>query len=355
MFKWHLKPTLEHGGPVARDLRNLVEGISASLRAFSQSVDRSVEDGNPQNSRKFAAFKEIAPKKASNTRLSVPMRERTTTPSSNVRRIEISRSMKDSGQVPRKTSLVRRSPSFGTGLGVSSNRGGDSVRSKTNFGVRTNRGRGGSAGARGGRGTARTGQGRRTARAPRKKKKWDDDVDEPYDEAEISYLDQRDGGFNSPYNPDTGVENLARHRPPIISNQIGLADSLRYRLAVATDNVSPQYRFSSQHLMRVERGNGTIFEDPEQRALIQEQKDKLDRERAETKGTPYNREDLGILPQKTQDNILKQWVAGHYEAPTVIAPDDPLSYVRNYAKRNETWLPSDARKFEAKLLSLLSN
>ncbi|CCU76940.1 hypothetical protein BGHDH14_bghG003198000001001 [Blumeria hordei DH14] len=355
MFKWHLRPTLEHRGPVARDLRNLVEGISASLRAFSQSADRSAEDGNPANLRTLAALKEIAPNEASKTRLSVPMRERTTTPSSNVRRIEISSSVKVAGQVPRKASLVRRSPSFGSGLGLSSTRSGDSVRGRTNFALRTNRAQGGSAGARGGRGTARTGRGRRTARAPRKKKKWDDDVDEPYDETEISYLDQRDGGFNAPYNPDTGVENLARHRPPVISNQIGLADSLRYRLAVATDNVSPQYRFSSQHLMRVERGFGTIFEDPGQRALIQEQKDKLDQERAEKKGVPYTREDLGILPQKTQDDVLKQWVAGHYEAPTVIAPDDPFSYVRNYAKRNETWLPSDARKFEAKLLSLLSN
>lgn len=184
-------------------------------------------------------------------------------------------------------------------------------------------------------------------------KPWEEEMELPYNEEETQYSDIRDGGFTTPYNPDTNVQNLARHRPAVISNGVGIVDSIRYKLAVATDNISPQYRIAPQHLMRIYRGNGTLFEDPEQKRVFQEWKDKLDRENATYYGVPYTPEKLGSLSKKTQEDIIRQWVAGQFEPPAIISPENPFTYVRNYAKRNETWLNEDTRKFEAKLASLL--
>ncbi|RKF54337.1 hypothetical protein OnM2_098025 [Erysiphe neolycopersici] len=186
-------------------------------------------------------------------------------------------------------------------------------------------------------------------------KPWEEEMELPLNEEETQYSDIRDGGFTTPYNPDTNVQNLARHRPPVISNGVGITDSIRYKLAVATDNISPQYRIASQHLMRIYRGNGTLFEDPEQKRVFQEWKDKLDRENAANNGVPYTPEKLGSLSKKTKEEIISQWVAGQFEAPALISPGNPFTYVRNYSKRNETWLKEDTRKFEAKLASLLSS
>lgn len=198
-------------------------------------------------------------------------------------------------------------------------------------------------------------RGRGIRDGPRKprKKPWEEEAEPPYTDEEIEYLDSRDGGFTTPYNPDTGLHNLARHQPPVISSGAGIVDSIRYRLAVTTDNVSPQYRVSSQHLMRIERGKGTLFEDSDQRSIIQERKDKLDQQRASTKNIAYNRVELGTLPKKTRDEIMRLWVAGYYGAPVHTSPENPLDYVRNYARRNETWLPEDAKKFEDTLASIL--
>ncbi|KAI1004231.1 hypothetical protein K3495_g3979 [Podosphaera aphanis] len=366
MFKWHVDATLGRKGRTRMgDLTKVVDGIAASLRNFSISAERSADEQPSRKTRSANAFAELAstvPRPARAATASSPV----TKPSSpTARQIVVRRSpggpqsASRSLSTPRKPNAARGPPGLS---GLQRNRAlGSGMRGGFNLSTRGGARRGAPGGNRGGaRGGARGGRSRGTrARdlfsGPRKprKKPWEEELEEPYTEEETNYLDLRDGGFTTPYIPNTSVQNLARHRPPVISSSSGFTDLIRYKLAVTTDNVSPQYRFASQHLMRVDRGYGTIFEDPEQRATIQEYKDNLDYERAVAKGIPYVREELGNLPEKTRNDIMSQWVAGHYEAPQETTPGNPTSYIRNYAKRNETWLARDAQKFEAKVASFM--
>lgn len=332
----------------------------SNLRTFSIFTSFNANEEKSRRSRSAEAFNEL---KASAPR---PVREAISpqlikkTPSSTPETfVQITRSPVGPPQTPRNITAARTdkrnkenapktvSPKNYIRSSSESGRAARGIASKWSSRVRNEKSGGG-------------GKGRKTLNrslrgAPRKprKKPWEEEAELPYNEEETEYADLRDGGFTTPYNPDTSAQNLARHRPPVISNGPGIVDSIRYRLAVTTDNVSPQYRVATQHFMRIERGKGTLFEDLEQRAIIQEWKDNLDRELAEVFDFPYERRELGTLPKNVQEDIMKQWVAGNYEGPKSLLKNNPFTYVRNYASRNETWLPEDRKKFEAKLASLL--
>jgi hypothetical protein len=63
--------------------------------------------------------------------------------------------------------------------------------------------------------------------------------------------------------------------------------------------------------------------------------------------------EFGGLSEKDQAKALKEWVAGQYVFPKSAKAGDILGQVAGYARRNETYLPDDTRKFQEKLRSLL--
>jgi hypothetical protein len=72
-------------------------------------------------------------------------------------------------------------------------------------------------------------------------------------------------------------------------------------------------------------------------------------------GVPYEPKlnELGKLSERNKARALKEWVGGQYIFPEPAEVGDVLGQVAGYARRNETYLPDDTRKFQEKLKSLL--
>ncbi|POS83869.1 hypothetical protein EPUL_003444 [Erysiphe pulchra] len=326
--------------------------FSLSQRNLSLSKRCNADEEGSRRARSTNAFQELTSSAPRPSNINVNRTSNDKSKSFNFRRIEVTETSARQRQASRDLNATRRmkpnESNSGGRFRPTSNAGNKARAVAAKFSARVRK----EGFGVGNRQQSRNRSLRGIPRKPRLKP-WEEEMELPFNEEETQYSDIRDGGFTTPYNPDTNEQNLARHCPAVISNGVGITDSIRYKLAVATDNISPQYRIASQHLMRIYRGNGTLFEDPEQKRVFQEWKDKLDRENAAYYGVPYTPEKLGSLSKKTQEEIIRQWVAGQFEAPALISPENPLTYVRNYAKRNETWLDEDTRKFEAKLVSLL--
>ncbi|TQS39381.1 hypothetical protein Golomagni_00098 [Golovinomyces magnicellulatus] len=359
MLKSKYIVAFERGTPAFKSLIAFGYVNISNLRTFSIFTSFNADEEKSRRSRSAEAFNELKASAPRPVREAISPQSIKKTPSSNPDTfVQITRSPVGPPLTPRNITAARtdkrkkeNSPklvSSGNNIKSSSVSGrlARGIAAKWSSRVRNEK-------ASGGKGRKTLNRSLRGAPKKPRKKPWEEEAELPYNEEETEYADLRDGGFTTPYNPDTSAQNLARHRPPVISNGPGIVDSLRYRLAVTTDNISPQYRVATQHFMRIERGKGTLFEDLEQRAIIQEWKDNLDRELAEVFGFPYERRELGTLPKKIQEDIMKQWVAGNYEGPRSLIKKNPFTYVRNYASRNETWLPEDTKKFEAKFASLL--
>jgi NTP pyrophosphatase (non-canonical NTP hydrolase) len=126
-------------------------------------------------------------------------------------------------------------------------------------------------------------------------------------------------------------------------------------MQVATGIRTAGYDDAERHLMRVQRGSGTLFENEEQREVIQAFTQQEGKERAEDMGVPYEPElsQFGSLSEKDQAKMLKEWVGGQYVFPKPAEVGDVLGHVARYARKNETYLPDDTRKFQEKLKSLL--
>ncbi|PVH83409.1 hypothetical protein DL98DRAFT_513294, partial [Cadophora sp. DSE1049] len=125
--------------------------------------------------------------------------------------------------------------------------------------------RGGARGGRGKRGAARgRARGRggsASARDKQQREKEEDDAEPvPLKPEELEYLDDRVGGFQAPYKPVTSAEDLARWGPPVISSPRGVVESLVYKMAVATDNVNPEFKSAATHHDKMMSGAGTLFE-----------------------------------------------------------------------------------------------
>lgn len=111
-----------------------------------------------------------------------------------------------------------------------------------------------------------------------------------------------------------------------------------YKLQTAT-GVGPDFSHAGRHLHNMSAGNGlAIFEDPEQRNIAQKWK----------KGPGQ----IGSLTEKDKKDVLNAWVGGQYQPP-VAQKAGVLGQVEMFLKRNETYLPEDARKLEGKLSTLL--
>ncbi|KUJ24342.1 uncharacterized protein LY89DRAFT_663090 [Mollisia scopiformis] len=321
MYKWHVHSAIGRGRPAANDFSKVVDGIAASLRQFSVSVSRSAEDGDgpriSRSQRSADAFKEVstlAPKPPRG----IDARSLAAKSSFTITRYDAGPG-RGGGFVPRG----------GNSEGVA--RGGAGMRG---------RGRGGARGrgARGrGRGARRGGE--KKKRGPRERADDDDFISEPYSEEELAYLEMSEGGFPTNYVPETtSAASLARYGPAVMSSPRGIHESIVNRMMVATENNDPSFEHASIHLARMNEGLGTLFEDAEQRAL--------------TEKFQGSRKFMSLSEQQ-KDSIMRQWAAGQYTAPGTPVKGNVVGLTRQMTRRNETYLPEDAQKFDKTLKSLL--
>ncbi|KAK0118168.1 hypothetical protein ONS95_012473 [Cadophora gregata] len=332
MFKWHVHSAIGRGRPATHDFARVAEGIAASLRQFSISASRyAQEDGNgdalrTKPSRSSDALREVS-SLIPNPSRGIDARSLAAKPP---QQLKITREMVDS-PMPRGnrtgSSFVPRGDFRGPRPGGFSRGGGV---------------RGGTRGGRGKRGAARgrgRGRGRKVnAKDKLQREKGEDDSEPvPLTPEELEYLDDRVGGFQAPYKPVTSAEDLARWGPPVISSPRGVVESLVYKMAVATDNVNPEFKSAANHHDKMMSGPGTLFENATERKRAKAVFKKADK-----------------LSQEDKEGMMKQWVAGQYVPPqSATEPGDVLAQVAAYTRRNETYLPADARKLEETLRALL--
>ena len=193
----------------------------------------------------------------------------------------------------------------------------------------------------------------------------------------MSVIEGVEMGWKKPYLPETSAEALLRYGPPVASSQRGLSESVIYKMQVATDNVNPGFKEGDAHLDRINRGIGTLFETSQERVLtdryrkqggqpprrteamwLPEQVDIAESqgisvEEHFTKVIAASKGGIASLPTSDRDAILKQWVGGQYVGPSAVKQGDTLGEVERGARKNETYLPEDMRRFESRLRSLI--
>lgn len=192
-----------------------------------------------------------------------------------------------------------------------------------------------------------------------------EDVEPPLEKEEAAWFDGFESGFEIPYNPTTNLEYLKKSGASVMppSSQMGVVESVAHRFQIATSMVSAPDTHSAIHLERIKRGDGSIFESPEAKAVAQDYYDQFrqadadklaDREGRERKKVePRPLPTLDALPENIRSELAKVLVAGHYTAPKHADKGDVLGLVETYAKLNETYLPHSKKSFEEKLRSLL--
>ncbi|KAH8679822.1 hypothetical protein BGZ60DRAFT_428119 [Tricladium varicosporioides] len=339
MYKWHVHSALGRSRPIVSDLSKVADGIASSLRQFSISAGRCAKDGDaPQPSRSERSkealniIREFAPRPPPSR--GIDARSLAAAPP----RFTITRTESRDPGPERGPARFERSSLRLPG----SRTGGGGGRGVTRGGGRGGRGRGGRRGG------------------PRDKKKKRDDeeeLEEPYNEEEKAWFKGNDCGWDTPYNPTTSAETLAQMGPPVISSARGIAETIAYKMQVATGNTAGAGRHAGHHLSKMYRGNGVaFFESKEQKEVAAEFKRKRD---MEGYGTAMEflggKKPMGKLDQKEREMLTKAWVAGQYTAPGTPVGGDVLAQVGSFLRRNETYLPEDARKLEAKIASLLPN
>merc|ERR1711939_232344 len=322
MFKWHVHSAIGRGRPASHDFARVADGIAASLRQFSISASRyAEEDGNGE------ALREVSSLTPSPTR-GIDARSLAAKPP---QQFKITREMVDS-PAPRErrsgSNFVPRGDFRGPPRPGGFNRGGG-----MRGGARGGRGKRGAA-----RGKARGRGGSASARDKQQREKEEDDSEPvPLKPDELEYLDERVGGFQAPYKPVTSAEDLARWGPPVISSPRGVVESLVYKMAVATDNVNPEFKSAAAHHEKMMSGAGTLFENATESKRSKQVFRKADK-----------------LSKDDKEAMMKEWVAGQYVPPkSATGPGDVLAQVAAYTRRNETYLPADARKLEETLRTLL--
>jgi hypothetical protein len=249
-------------------------------------------------------------------------------------------------------------------------RAGGKPRGSRGVGGMKSRGRGG---ANRGRGRGGRSRGARKERGPRRKE--EDEVEEPFTEEELKSIEGVEQGWFKPYEPETSLESLMPYAPPVVASHMGLQNSVVYKMAVATwGRPMPSFQPAIRHLENIDKGIGTMFNDTQERRMVEafrKQKgdapdDVLwkwddqflsddiyppeDSGNPEIKATPRG---LQSLHPETRNELMRQWIAGHYSGTTPAERGDILSQAALSARRNETYLPADAQKLGQKLSSLL--
>ena len=164
---------------------------------------------------------------------------------------------------------------------------------------------------------------------------------DPWTEEEANDLSDVLGGYTAPWKPTTSIESLAAWMPPVSSSTRGLVDTAVYKMAVATDNIHPEYKMGYEHLKRMRASTGTLFENNDQKAALETFSGPLRQDLGNDLG--YFPKKLGSLTQEEKDAFSKQWIAGQHVKPKAAEVGDALGQVAAYAQRNETYLAEDSR------------
>jgi hypothetical protein len=375
MYKWHVHSAIGRGRPVAGDISRVADGVAASLRQFSISISRTAESegtlhldvqlelecheilttytDKPSTSRaerSANAAREVSSLASTAPPRGIDARSLAAKPPQafKIRRIEV-----NSGPiVPGRGGFSRQR---GTGPGARGGRGGHEIGAWRGRGAARGRGRSRGRGGRRSRGRARD---------------REDDSDEPQppppmNKEELAWFDAFESGFELPYNPTTNLEHLRRQgastMPP--SSPMGVVESVAHKFQIATGALSPANFHAAIHLKRINRGDGSSFEDQDAKALAQAYYDHLrqadadksadsegkERKKLESRPLPT----VDALPEDFRSEVAKVWVAGHYNGPKYADKGDILGLTETYAKLNETYLPHSAQSFKEKLKSLL--
>lgn len=199
-----------------------------------------------------------------------------------------------------------------------------------------------------GRGAAR-GRGDRgkRARGPRPKTEEEEELDEPFNDEELAWMAGDASGWASSYVPKTSLEQLLGKGLTVMGSPRGTLEAAMYKVQVGTDNINGDHRHSDEHLARMNKGSGSFFESPEAKAITQQYLNDM-RERKKLKPM-----EISTLPEAERKKLSEAWIAGHYAGPKPAEKGDILGEVEVYAKLNETYLPEDSKKLQAKLAPLL--
>jgi hypothetical protein len=238
--------------------------------------------------------------------------------------------------------------------GFSGNRGGPggfTPRNRGPGGTGTSSRAGRAGGARGARGAGGRGRGRgdrgKRPRGPRPKTEEADDVDEPFNEEELAWMAGDASGWASSYVPKTSLEQLLGKGLTAMGSPRGTLEAAMYKVQVGTNNINGERKHSEEHLANMNKGNGSFFETAEAKVVTQQYLN----DTREKKGLKPL--EIPILPETERKKLSEAWIAGHYVGPKPAEKGDVLGQVDVYAKLNETYLPEDARKLQAKLATLL--
>jgi hypothetical protein len=185
------------------------------------------------------------------------------------------------------------------------------------------------------------------------------------DKEEQPWFEGFESGFEMPYNPSTNLDHLRRSGASVMppSSPMGVVESVAYKFQVATSMVAGHDTHAAVHLEKIRRGDGSIFETPESKAIAQGYYDQIrqadadaaaDREGRERKPVkPRALPTLDTLPESVRYELAKAWVAGHYTKPKAADNGDILGTVGAYAAMNGSYLPHSKKSLEDKLRTLL--
>jgi hypothetical protein len=162
-----------------------------------------------------------------------------------------------------------------------------------------------------------------------------------------------DGGWPEPYVPKTSLEQFIGKGPSVISSPRGVVETAVYKMQVAMDNVNGPHMHADEHIARLSRGHGTLFESTKAKEVMEEYLNEKRERIADQLGLEYKPLETPLLPASEREKLSKAWIAGHYAGPKPAEKGDILGQVEAYTRRNETYLPEDSRKLQAKLASLL--
>ena len=214
------------------------------------------------------------------------------------------------------------------------------------------RGRGRGRGSRATIGRARGGRGK-GKRAARPNTEEDEQEPDPFTEEELTWMAGDAGGWPTPYEPKTSLEQLLGKGLTVMGSASGTLEAAMTKVQLGTDNVNGPHKHSDEHLVRMKEGEGTFFESAEAKTVTQKYLNDQRKLRADRLKMDFTLMEISMLPEAEREKLSRAWIAGQYVKPEPASPGDILAQAETYAKLNETYLSEDARKLQAKIASLL--
>ncbi|PQE29985.1 hypothetical protein CJF32_00000649 [Rutstroemia sp. NJR-2017a WRK4] len=349
MYKWHVHSAIGRGRPLTHDIASVAEGIATTLRAFSSSARRAEgNDSGPSNSRAARSSEAVSD---------------ISSLSSNPTRGIDARSLAARPPPGQSITIRRTAGPIQTRAG----RGGGLMRTgpPRSNGPSTFRGRSGAPGPRGrpgGAASARGGRGGRGGARPKRPKFKADDTDQntydpPWTPEELEYIESQECGDFVSYNPKTSLEDLHTMSSgmPTMGSKWAMKEAIFYKMQVPSKTLgqSDIPTVPERHYGNMERGFGTVFANLEEKERLRERKDMELKEIHRKQWKWHDKYEIEGLRADEKEALLKQMVAGVYQAPKDVK-DGLVGQIVRYARKNETFLAENERTLEDSLKDKLA-